>query len=54
MLVSLEHNLDVNGLRFRFLYIASIDVRFCAFIRPMMFNLLWTPRKVREEKKECE
>ncbi len=54
ILVSLEHNLCVNGLRFWFLhYIAPINVRFCAFIRPLMFNLLSTPRKVREQKQEC-
>ncbi len=44
----------MNGLRFWFLhYIAPINVRFCAFIRPLMFNLLSTPRKVREQKQEC-
>ncbi len=55
IVVSLEHNLSVNGFRFWFLhYIALINVRFCAFIRPLMFNLLSTPRKVREQKQECE
>ncbi len=55
IVVSLEHNLSVNGLRFWFLhYIALINVRFCAFIRPLMFNLLSTSRKVREQKQECE
>jgi len=36
--------LYVNGLILGFLYVAPINVRFCAFIRPMMLHLFWTPR----------